>query len=254
MISAQAALAFAARGRGIPCTIVVPETAPKAKVDRIKDLGADVIVCEHAQREATVGAFAEATGATMIHPFDNDLVIAGQSTLGTEIIEQVPDVDAILVPVSGGGMAAGVALATKFFKPNAKVILVEPKGKNLADSIRHGHRDDSQRPLATIADGMRSRALGERPFNILRDFVSPDAVLSVDDDAILSAMTTLFADFKACVEPSGATALAAIQSTPPDVFRRATGDHAETIAAIVCGGNLDIGPILRSAFPVSSPR
>lgn len=248
-----AALAWAAQTRGAKCTVVVPHTAPRAKVEAIRELGATVVETDHAKRADTVAAIASNSGATVIHPFDDDRVIAGQATLGLEILGQAEnDLDALLVPISGGGMAAGIASAAAHLNPNLKIVLVEPVGKGLAHALAsndRGHDSPGAKdPLDTIADGMRSKPLGERPWHILQKCVQPDAVLSVSDDAILDAMVLLFRHFKTVVEPSGATALAAILSSHPDDFRRAVGHDAVNIGLVVCGGNLDIGPMLRAGL------
>lgn len=248
-----AALAWAAQTRGAKCTVVVPDTAPRVKVEAIRELGATVVETEHAKRADTVATIARETGATVIHPFDDDNVIAGQATLGLEILGQAEnDLDALLVPISGGGMAAGIASAAAHLNPSLKIVLVEPAGKGLAHALRsndRGHDSPGAKdPLDTIADGMRSKPLGERPWRILQQCVHPDAVLSVSDDAILDAMVILFRHFKTVVEPSGATALAAILSSHPDDFRRAVGHDAANIGLVVCGGNLDIDPMLRSVL------
>ena len=243
------ALACAARQRGAKCLVVVPDTAPQAKVEAIRNFGSEVAVAAYAQRAEFVETLAAARGSILVHPFDDDLVIEGQSTMAVEMVQQTPDMDVVLVPISGGGMAAGIAKALSILKPSIKIVLVEPKGKNLAECFRQNDRlfNQSQQPLNTIADGMRSGPIGQKPFDILKS-LNVTSVISVDDEAILKAMTTLFSAYKLCVEPAGATALAAIQATHPDLLKEALGENASSIGAIICGGNLDIEPILRNAF------
>ncbi|KAJ8600338.1 hypothetical protein CTAYLR_000660 [Chrysophaeum taylorii] len=233
-----AAVAWAAKLRGVECTVVVPRTAPEAKKALIRKFGAAIVETDHARRAQAVREIVDRTGASMVHPFDDLDVIAGQGTLALELPD---DLDAVVVPVSGGGLAAGIATVLG----GDKVFLVEPEGKGLGKALAAGNRllDPSMEPLAeTIADGMRSRALGERPWGILSAKIPPSRVLSVSNEAILEAMALTFQDLKTVCEPSGATALAAL------LEHRDTIGARRRIGLVVCGGNLDVPPMLRRFY------
>lgn len=244
-----AALAWATRQRGMSCIVVVPTTAPHVKKAIIKHYGANVIETAHENRASKVAEIlAVEPLAEFVHPFDDLDIMAGQGTVGLELAEQVPHLDAVLVPVSGGGLAAGIASVL-----TEKVVLVEPLGKQLAIALSTSTRllDDSPLPLDTVADGMRSRALGQRPWDVLSCIVPPTKVLSVDDKQIVEGMTSIFNDLKQVCEPAGATALAALLSADRDTFKAAFGpSHADIsdIAIVVCGGNLDMDTMLRQYY------
>lgn len=231
------------------CTVVVPTTAPHLKKAIIKRYGANVIETAHENRASKVAEILAAEPrAEFVHPFDDMDVMAGQGTIGLELAEQVPHLDAVLVPVSGGGLAAGIASVL-----TEKVVLVEPLGKRLAMALASSTRllHDSPLPLDTVADGMRSRTLGQRPWDVLSRIVPPAKVLSADDKHIVAGMTYIFNDLKQVCEPAGATALAALLSADRDAFKAAFGpSHADIsdIAIIVCGGNLDIDTMLRQHY------
>eukprot|EP00656_Telonema_subtile_P025379 TRINITY_DN27461_c0_g1_i2.p1 TRINITY_DN27461_c0_g1~~TRINITY_DN27461_c0_g1_i2.p1 ORF type:complete len:335 (+),score=64.28 TRINITY_DN27461_c0_g1_i2:128-1132(+) len=223
-----AALAAAAAARQIPCTVVVPETTRESKVNNIRRYGANVVLCAPTQEARTQTMLAEAArmgGASVVHPYDHVDVIAGQGTIALELLEQVPELDAILVPTSGGGMLTGIAAAARGLKPEIRVIACEPLGKNLADSLRTGKRilDDQQanQLLDTIADAIRTQPLGEHAWALAQDLVDP-SVLPVSDSQIVEALRLTMAELKQVVEPTGAVALAGLLSPEFEALREAS--------------------------------
>ncbi|KAJ1641097.1 tryptophan synthase beta subunit-like PLP-dependent enzyme [Pavlovales sp. CCMP2436] len=183
-----AAVAFAARTRNLPCTVVIPHTAPASKIENTRSYGATVLLCEPGttNREAAARKVAEEKGYHIVPPYDDAHVIAGQGTLALEMIEQLaelqPDclpLDAILVPISGGGMAAGVAIATRALSPSTRVIAVEPMGKQLGTSLAAGKPlwPAGLLPLATVADGCRTSALGKVTWPICLEMLDQTGVL-----------------------------------------------------------------------------
>lgn len=251
------ALAWAAAESGLPCTVVVPQGTPKVKCDAIVGYGAELIFSEPttAARVALMNQIAEERGMTPVPPYDDTNVIAGQGTMAFELLSQAAELqdidlgeqdaqqplDAIIVPISGGGMAAGVALATKELSPFTKVILVEPAGKDLQRSMEAEERlwAPGLPPLPTIADGMRTPPVGEVTWPFVAGLCENE-VLSVTDDEIRAAMRLTLERVKMVVEPSGATALAAalqLANTPDHPLER--DGKLERIGVILCGGNLD---------------
>src|ERR1043165_3575360 len=185
-----AALSRAAKLRGIPAHIVMPSNTLKVKVRAVEGYGGRIVFCEPNQRareEACARVIAE-TGATLIHPFENENVMAGQGTLAVELLEDVPDLDLILCPVGGGGVPSGIAVAAKSLRPGIKVIATEPAGADDAAQSFHEHRLVHQENKNTIADGLRTD-LGSPNFALIQRFV--DDVVTVTDDAIVQAMRAI---------------------------------------------------------------
>ena len=182
-----AALAAAAQSRRIPCTVVVPQGTPAAKIANMERYGSRVVVCEPTQRARTdtSAQIAAETGATFVHPYNDRTVIAGQGTIGLEICEQLgEEVDAVLVPTSGGGMVSGIAAAVRARLPHARVIACEPEGKRLGDALTARERvldaSTANEALRTVADAIRTQALGEIPWQMCSDErLLDDVVLSV---------------------------------------------------------------------------
>ena len=227
-----AALARAARLRGIPAYIVMPDNTVQAKRAAVLRYGGEITYCEAtlAAREDGARALIAATGAILVHPYDDLAVMAGQGTAAVELLAQVPDLDLILAPVGGGGLLSGTAVAAKTLKPAIRVIGVEPAGADdAARSFRAGRILPSLKP-ETIADGLRS-ALGERPFAEIRRLV--DDITTVSDEAIVRAMRQLWEVMKIIVEPSGAVPYAAIIEERLAVRQR-------QVALVLTGGNLDL--------------
>ena len=243
-----AAVSAAAHARGIPCTIVVPDTTPAAKQENIKRYGAELVLCKPTQqaRTETSNAIAKAKGAALIHPYNDELVAAGQGTIGLEMLQQVPSLDAILVPVSGGGLIGGIAAAATAIKPSIRVIACEPAGKRLGDALSSDTRiidpSTADAALDTICDAIRTQPLGPIPWQLAVDHVDR-CVLSATDDMVRAALCLTMNELKQAVEPAGAIALACLLS--PD-FRRlkteaeAEGKPLEDVGVVVCGGNADL--------------
>lgn len=224
------ALAYAARRLGVPCVVVVPEGIPRVKADAIRGYGAELVVVPPEQRVLAAEKLVAERGLTMIPPYDHPAVIAGQGTIGLEIMADLPDVEVVLIPVSGGGLASGVATAIKALNPAVKVLGVEPElAADAAESLRAGHviSWEPARTFRTIADGLRA-GLSELTFAHLREHL--DGMVTVTEDEIRAAMTHLAGSTHLIAEPSGATATAAYLSgrTPP----------GRTVT-ILSGGNVD---------------
>ncbi|WP_446217834.1 threonine ammonia-lyase [Micromonospora sp. IBHARD004] len=226
------ALAYAARAAGIPCTVVVPEGAPPVKVDRIRALGAEVVLVPPTRRLAEAERIAADTGAALVPPFDDRRIIAGQGTVGLEILADLPDVDVVLVPVGGGGLSSGVATAVKALRPSTAVIGVEPElAADARDSLAVGEVVvwEVERTYRSSADGLRTH-LSELTLAHLRERL--DGIVTVTEEEIRSAMGRLGREARLVVEPSGAVAVAA------RLFRRDELPSGRTVA-VVTGGNVD---------------
>ena len=216
----------------------MPSNTPEIKVNLIKSRGAKVILCEPttADRQRVCAEEQAVTGATLIPPYDYLDVIEGQGTIALEILEDCPDVDAILVPVSGGGMLAGVSRVAKELKPTVKVYAVEPEGKRLGEALTSNTRvvDPDAGMLSTIADGTRTTALGETNFPICRANVEHQ-VLTVSDAEIKVALRVAFETLKVVMEPSGALGLAALLSSGSI---KKLDPAVKKVAVIISGGNI----------------
>jgi threonine dehydratase len=227
------ALAWAARERGVPCTVVMPAAASETKAAASAGYGAEVI--RHgvaAEAFVKANAMASERGLTFIHPFDDARITAGAGTTGLEILEQAPDVDVVIVPIGGGGLISGVAAAIKQAKPTVRVYGVEPEGAPaLRRSLDAGHAVRLDAP-STIADGLAAPFAGELPFEVVRRFVE-DVVL-VTDAQIVDAMRILLARTKLLAEPAGAASTAALLADLiPDVA-------GKTVVPILSGANVDL--------------
>lgn len=226
-----AALARAAKLRGIRAHIVMPENSARVKLAAVRSLGVEPVMCEStpAAREAMANRVMRTTGATLIHPFNDARVIAGQGTVGLEILRQYPDVETIVVPVGGGGLLAGTLIAVKSLKPSVRVIAAEPEWAN--DAFRSLQSGQIEPVLRTdsIADGLRT-PLGSLTFPIIFQLV--DEILCVSESAIKDAMQQLGTHAKMIVEPSGAVPLAVVNQHR-DRFA------AQRVVCVVSGGNRD---------------
>ena len=230
------AMALAARELGAPAVVVMPTTAPAIKVEGARAFGAEVIFAGTTSADRRIRAEAEAAarGLTMVPPFDHEWIIAGQGTAGLEILDQCPDVAAIVVPVGGGGLLAGVAAAVKQARAQVKVIGVEPSGAaKMTASIAAGH-PVTLPSTATIADGLMPVRPGDLTFAHVQAYV--DRVLTVDDPAIVDAVLWIFGNAKMVAEPSGAAATAAVLTGLVDSSGRINGP----IVTIVSGGNMSV--------------
>lgn len=226
------AVAWAAARIEAPCTVVMPANAPRSKLDAVRGYGADVVL--HEDRDTIFDRLREVErerGATFVHPFDDPLTLAGAGTLGVEILEDVPDAEVVVVPVGGGGLMGGVALAVKELRPAARVVAVElAAGPGLGPAMAAGKPVPVTRPT-TLADGMTPPFVGALPLAIARRYV--DRVTTVTEAEILEAMRLLLTRAKLYVEGSGAAATAAV------LAGRIEARPGEKVVAIVSGGNID---------------
>lgn len=228
-----AAVARAARLRGIAGTIVMPHNAPQTKIRNVESYGSRIVFCEPSltAREAACAQIVVETGAVLVHPFDDYAVMAGQGTATLELLEQADALDLVLCPVGGGGLLCGTAVAAKGARPGIRVSGVEPAAADdVAQSFRAG-KPVSIVHANTIADGLRTNVTGQRNLPLILEHV--DDIVTVSEDAIVTAMRTLWENLKLVIEPSAAVPFAAIQSGRLDVRGRRVG-------LILTGGNVDL--------------
>ena len=227
------AVAFAARVAGVRATVVMPEGAAQVKIDATREWGAEIVMVPVEDRAATCAAIAERTGAEVVPPFDDERIIAGQGTVGLELVDQLPDLATVLVPVGGGGLISGIAVAVKSRRPDVRVIGVEPElAGDLAEGFAAGDRANWSTDLTTrtIADGLRGGAVGDLNWTHIEANV--DDVVTVSEDAIRAAMREIAVRARIVAEPSGAVAAAAYVERSRDL-------PGGTTVAIVSGGNVD---------------
>ena len=227
------ALALAARIRGVPAHIVMPMNAPAVKKAAVAGYGARIVECEPTQaaREAAVADVVRETGAVEVHPYDNDDIIAGAGTAALELVRQVPDLDAVVAPVGGGGLLSGTSLAVHGIAAGVRVIGAEPAGADdAARSLAAGRRLPQTNPR-TIADGLRT-GLSDRTFSIISDHA--EQIVTVEEDEIVAAMGITWTRTKLIVEPSSAVAIAAVRKLHPAAGR---------IGVIVSGGNVELAAL-----------
>lgn len=228
------ALALAARLRGIPAHVVVPENATQAKKDAIRGYGGRIVECgvALASRDETAARVVAETGGTLIPPYDHPHVIAGQGTAALELLEEVPDLDAVVAPIGGGGLISGTVLALRELAPRVRVFGAEPTG---ADDAARSHAAGTlfpPDPPRTIADGLLA-GLGEHTWPPIRDGV--ETIVTVEDADTVAAMRLCWERAKLLIEPSAAVAVAAVLS---EGFRALDG--IERVGVILTGGNLDL--------------
>ena len=239
------AVAWAAQSVGVPCAVVMPDSAPRAKLDAVRGYGADVIL--HADRATLFDRLREVEkerGGIFVHPFDDPVGLAGAGTVGLEIVQQAPDLEAVVVPVGGGGLMAGVASAVKQVKSPCRVIAVELEaGPGLGPSLAAGKPIPVPRPPDTLADGMTPPFVGAIPLAIARAAV--DEIVTVTEAEIVEAMALLLTRAKLYVEGSGAAATAAL------LARKVRLPEGTRVVAIVSGGNIDL-PLLLEAVNAGS--
>jgi threonine dehydratase len=227
-----AALARAATLRGIPAHIVMPNNSRENKLAAVRAFGISPTLCEPdaEARARTAEEIQKRTGATLIHPYNDPRVIAGQGTVGLEILEQSEDVDTVVVPVGGGGLLSGILLAIKSLHPDIRIVAAEPEwADDTARSLRSGRIEMPTR-YDTIADGLRT-PLGDLTFPVIRSLL--DEILLVDERTIEQATRTIAAKARLIAEPSGAVSLAALLQHPSHFRKRCT-------VAVISGGNLDL--------------
>ncbi len=225
------ALALAARLRGIDAHIVMPNNASAVKRRAVEGYGARVVLCEPntAAREGTAERVRAETGATLVHPYDDPNIIAGQGTAALELLQQVEHLDAIVAPVGGGGLIRGTAITCQALAPHVRVFAAEPAcADDAARSKATGERQ-KQEPPDTVADGLLT-SLGDHTWPVVRDLV--EAVITVEEDAIIEAMRLAWQRAKLLIEPSAAVAVAAVLG---DAFKA-----IDRVGVILSGGNVDI--------------
>ncbi len=223
------AVAISARLLGTSATIVMPKDAPAAKLEATRGYGAEIVLYDRwtEDREAIGARLSEERGLALVKPYDDPLVMAGQGTTALELLDEVPDLDLLVVPVGGGGLIAGCATVAKALRPDMRVVGVEPEAANDTQrSLEAGERVQIELPH-TIADGLQSPSPGELTFEVNRQRV--DEVVTVSEDEILDAMAFLFDRMKLVTEPSGAVGVAAL------LTGRARGDR---IGVVISGGNV----------------
>ncbi|MVM32618.1 pyridoxal-phosphate dependent enzyme [Spirosoma sp. HMF4905] len=237
------AVAFAARQVGLPAYIIMPRTAPQVKKDAVRGYGAEIIECEPTleARENGVLEVMKRTGAVLVHPFDDDRVIAGQATAAKELIEDAGmekygterKFDTILAPVGGGGLLSGTALTTHYLSPQTRVVAGEPEGAADAVLSFQSGRVEKAPYINTIADGLMT-TLSERTLAIIQSHVSD--ILTVSDAEIIAAMRLVWERMKIVIEPSSAVPLAG-------VLKHKDQFAGQKIGIIITGGNVDLGKL-----------
>jgi threonine dehydratase len=232
-------VARAARLLGAPAVVVMPSDAPRIKRQRVEDDGAQIVIVGTAsdERQAVAERIAEDRDLAIIPPYDDERIIAGQGTVGLEIVEDLPDVAAVLVPVGGGGLASGVALAVKALRPSCRVIGVEPElAADALASLTAGEivRWDADLVARTAADGTRTQALGRRTFAHLRRHL--DGIVTVSEAEIIDAVRLIAERARLVAEPSGALTVAALVHRAHDPL---LGGLDGPLVAVVSGGNVD---------------
>ncbi|HFA49755.1 MAG TPA: pyridoxal-phosphate dependent enzyme [Bacteroidetes bacterium] len=226
------AVSLAAQNLGVKAYIVMPSDSPEVKKAAVRDYGGKITECTPTlqAREDTVAKVIERTGATFLHPYNDYAVIAGQATAAMELLEEIPDLDYIIPPVGGGGLAAGTALAAHFFSPKTKVTGAEPLGADDAwKSLKKGEIVLQAKPQ-TIADGLRTN-LGDKTFAILSQYL--ERIILVEESEIINALRLLMERMKIVVEPSGAVPLAAL-------LKEKESFAGKRVGIIVSGGNVDL--------------
>ncbi|QGX94959.1 threonine ammonia-lyase [Haloplanus rallus] len=227
-------VALAATRAGVDSKIVMPEHAPVSKVKATERYGGEVVLhgADYSEAQAEAHRIEEVEGRTYVHAFDDETVMAGQGTIGLEIVEDCPDLDTVIVPIGGGGLISGIATAVKAHDPDVRVIGVQAEGaSSAAESIRRGEIYERD-AVDTIADGIATRRIGDRTFEVIKERV--DEVVTVDDESIAIALTYLLEREKALAEGAGAISLAALLSDAIEY------EDGETIVPALCGGNIDL--------------
>lgn len=226
-------VALAAQRYGLPALICMPAGAPISKVEATRAMGAEICLVEGVYDDAYRRALQlnEEKGMTFIHPFDDELVIAGQGSVGMEIINENPDIDTVFVPIGGGGLASGVAYAVKTLKPSVRVIGVQAEGAaSMLSSLSH-NKIEALQNILTIADGIAVKEPGQHTFELCQHYV--DEIVTVTEDEICAAILTLIEHHKLIAEGAGAVSVAAAMFNKVDV----TGQN---VCCIVSGGNIDV--------------
>jgi threonine dehydratase len=240
-----AAVACAAGWRGVPAFIVMPKNAPRVKVRAIEAYGGKITFCEPkvSSRNEVCARIQSETGAVLVHPFDNDQIIAGQATAAKELLEEIPDLDAVFAPVSGGGLLSGTCLGAKGMRPGVLIFGCEPERADDAYRSLSSGTLQSLESSDTIADGLRA-SLAPRTFAILRDNV--ERILLASEEEIIAAMRTVWERMKIIIEPSSAVAIAPLLKSDAvaslKLPARADGTPAK-LGVIFSGGNVDLSAL-----------
>ena len=233
------AVALAARARGVRAIVVIPRDSARSKIAAIEAAGARVELCDPGlpAREKRLAEILASEGGELVHPFDDERVIAGQGTAALELLAEIPELDVISTPVGGGGLIGGTALAAKGTVPGIRVVAAEPETAD--DAYQSFHSGERRAVIApkTIADGLRG-SIGVRNFELLRRLV--DDVVTVSEAQIVDAMRIVLADFKQLIEPSSAVAVAAL-------IAGKTCARGQRVGVVISGGNIDLDrcPFLR---------
>ena len=229
------ALALAAKLRGIPAYIVMPSNAPQVKKDAVAGYGGQITFCEPTleARESTMERIRLDTGATVVHPYDNERVIAGQGTATLELLDSIPDLDAIIAPVGGGGLLSGTSIAAKGLKPNIRVIAAEPEMADDAYRSMQAEKIIPSNDPKTIADGLLT-SLGKLTFPIIQQNV--EQIVTVSEQGIISAMKFVWERAKIVIEPSAAVAIGVLWEKKIDLSGLKVG-------VILSGGNVDLNKL-----------
>ena len=233
------ALALAARMRGIPAHVVMPSNSAEIKKAAVRGYGAEVIECEPTleARESTAAQVIARTGGTMIPPFNHPNVIAGQGTIALELLDECPQLDAIIVPLGGGGLISGIALAAKALKPSIRIIGAEPElAGDGAASKREGSIQPAMKPV-TMADGLRT-SLGPLTFPVVRDLV--DEIVLVSEADIAAHMQLVWERMKITIETSAAVGVAVACSV---WMRERNNANMQDVGVVLCGGNVDLAAL-----------
>ncbi|MFB6108001.1 MAG: threonine ammonia-lyase [Haloplanus sp.] len=227
-------VALAATRAGVDAKIVMPEHAPVSKVKATERYGAEAVLygADYSEAQAEAHRIEREEGRTYVHAFDDEMVMAGQGTIGLEIVEDCPEVETVIVPIGGGGLISGIATAVKAQVPDARVVGVQAEGaSSAAESLQKGeiYERDS---VDTIADGIATRRIGDLTFEVIKERV--DDVVTVDDESIAIALTYLLERHKALAEGAGAISIAALLSGAVDY------EQGEVVVPAICGGNIDL--------------
>jgi threonine dehydratase len=233
------ALALAAKLRGIPATVVMPASSAKVKIAAVEGQGARIVLCENGNpaREAATKAVIDATGAALVHPYDDRDVIAGQGTAALELVAEVPSLDTLITPVGGGGLLSGTALVARH--ANVAAFGAEPEIADDARRSLEAGRIVAIPPTATVADGLRTTAIGPLTFGVLQASLaaSGGAILVASESEILAAMRLVWERMKVVIEPSAAVPVAVL-------LRHRSVFAGRTIGVVLSGGNVDLAPFL----------
>lgn len=235
-------VAAAAKHFGVKATIVIPEGAPQLKVDNTLALGAEVVRCESTQdaREATVREIADRTGATVVPPFDHPWIVAGQGTMGAEIVEDLPEVANVIAPIGGGGLVSGVALAVRSLSRTAQVIGVEPElAADAYDSLQKGspQKWPAEQVTRTLADGVRTQRIGQLNFDLMRKYLA--GVVRVAEEQIVRNVAWYATKAKLVVEPTGTLSICALQRLVAEGQVDGVALQPGPTVLVVSGGNVD---------------